>query len=192
MIPYGGCLVTFEDFQKKSTKAHSISCFSFSCSRMLVTFMISYFALFLMKAHLQSYPCPLQINFFYNIGFLLTVAILLQIVSGLFLALHYTADIISAYSSIFFLIREVYYGWLLRYFHSSGASFVFLFAFLFCWFSIKISSKVWWADEIFIIFRPSPSKTAWKCIRRRRFLFDAAADFLLFQKHIPEPEGKRY
>merc|ERR1712014_491532 len=42
----------------------------------------------------------------------------------------YTSDINSAYFSVFFLIREVYYGWSLRYFHSSGASFVFLFLFL--------------------------------------------------------------
>merc|ERR1712137_1358920 len=88
-----------------------------------------YFVL-LMKSHLQSYPCPLQINFFWNLGFLLGVAIILQIITGIFLALHYTSDLNSAYFSIFFLIREVYYGWGLRYFHSSGASFVFLFLFL--------------------------------------------------------------
>merc|ERR1712057_75962 len=85
-----------------------------------------------MKSHLQSYPCPLQINFFWNMGFLLGVAIMLQIITGIFLALHYTSDLTlgSAYFSVLFLIREVYYGWCLRYFHSSGASFVFLFLFL--------------------------------------------------------------
>merc|ERR1712141_867698 len=44
--------------------------------------------------------------------------------------LHYTSDLNSAYFSLFFFIREVYYGWCLRYFHSSGASFVFLSLFL--------------------------------------------------------------
>merc|ERR1711948_137986 len=88
-----------------------------------------YFVL-LMKSHLQSYPCPLQINFFWNLGFLLGVAIILQIITGIFLALHYTSDLNSAYFSLFFLIREVLYGWCLRYFHSSGASFVFLFLFI--------------------------------------------------------------
>merc|ERR1712050_117153 len=85
----------------------------------------SYFVL-LMKSHLQSYPSPLQINFFWNLGFLLGIAIVLQIVTGIFLALHYTSDLLSAYFSLFFLIREVYYGWCLRYLHSSGASFLFL------------------------------------------------------------------
>merc|ERR1711972_524219 len=70
------------------------------------------------------------INFFWNLGFLLGVAIILQIITGIFLALHYTSDLNSAYFSLFFLIREVLYGWCLRYFHSSGASFVFLFLFL--------------------------------------------------------------
>merc|ERR1712110_406286 len=89
----------------------------------------SYFVL-LMKSHLQSYPSPLQINFFWNLGFLLGITIILQIISGMFLALHYTSDLNSAYFSLFFFIREVLYGWCLRYLHSSGASFVFLFLFL--------------------------------------------------------------
>merc|ERR1739848_889312 len=93
-------------------------------------FHISFQFVLLMKSHLQPYPCPLRINFFWNLGFLLGDAIMLQIVTGIFLALHYTSDLNSAYCSVFFLIREVYYGWCLRYFHSSGASFAFLFLFL--------------------------------------------------------------
>merc|ERR1712217_331499 len=88
-----------------------------------------YFVL-LMKSHLQSYPCPLQINSFWNFGFFLGITIILQIVTGIFLGLHYTSDLESAYFSVSFFIREVYYGWSLRYFHSNGASFVFLFLFL--------------------------------------------------------------
>merc|ERR1711976_549824 len=49
------------------------------------------------------------VNFFWNLGFLLGIAIILQIVTGIFLALHYTSDLNSAYSSVLFLIREVYY-----------------------------------------------------------------------------------
>merc|ERR1711976_1007494 len=60
----------------------------------------------------------------------LGMSIVGQLSTGIFLALHYTSDLNSAYSSVFFLIKEIYYGWFLRYFHSSGASFVFLFLFL--------------------------------------------------------------
>merc|ERR1712187_736446 len=61
----------------------------------------------LVKSHLQSYPCPLQINFFWNLGFLLGIAIMLQIVTGIFLGLHYTSDLNSAYSSVFFLFHFI-------------------------------------------------------------------------------------
>ncbi len=54
-----------------------------------------YFVL-LMKSHLQSYPCPLQINSFWNLGFLLGITILLQIITGILLGLHYTSDINSS------------------------------------------------------------------------------------------------
>merc|ERR1712037_97621 len=79
-----------------------------------------------MKSHLQSYPCPLQINFFWNMGFLLGVAIMLQIVTGIFLGLHYTSDLNSAYYQIVFLFlflhlgRAMFYG---SYFYSSSSWF---------------------------------------------------------------------
>merc|ERR1711907_61661 len=84
----------------------------------------------LIKSHLQSYPCPLNINYFWNQGFLLAMTIVLQILTGILLALYYTSEINSAYYSVIHIIREIYYGWCLRYVHSSGASFVFLVLFL--------------------------------------------------------------
>ena len=65
-----------------------------------------YFVL-LMKSHLQSYPCPLQINSFWNLGFFLGITIILQIITGIFLGLHFTSDLNSAYSSVFFFIFEI-------------------------------------------------------------------------------------
>merc|ERR1712146_616012 len=73
---------------------------------------------------------PGSINSFWNLGFLLGMSIVGQLSTGLLLGLYYTSEINSAYYSVFFLIREVYYGWCLRYFHSSGASFVFMFVFV--------------------------------------------------------------
>ena len=108
-----------------------------------------------MKSHLQSYPCPLQINSFWNLGFLLGITIILQIITGIFLGLHYTSDLNSAYFSVFFIIREIYYGWCLRYLHSSSFALVnkdsitisslwfhfyssFLSSFTCLWFSVKL------------------------------------------------------
>ena len=114
-----------------------------------------YFVL-LMKSHLQSYPCPLQINSFWNLGFLLGITIFLQIITGIFLSLHYTSDLNSAYSCLFFLIREIFYGWCLRYLHSSGASFVFLFLFLHFGRAISYGSYFYnpntWFSGIIIFF----------------------------------------
>ena len=115
----------------------------------------SYFLL-LMKSHLQSYPCPLQINSFWNLGFLLGITIILQIITGIFLGLHYTSDLNSAYSSLFFIIREIFYGWCLRYLHSSGASFVFLFLFLHLGRAISYDSNFYnpntWFSGIILFF----------------------------------------
>ena len=92
--------------------------------------MLRVYLILLMKCHLQSYPCPLQINYYWNLGFLLGIGIILQIITGIFLGLYYLSSIKGAYFSILFVIREVYYGWYLGYIHSSGASFVFLFIFV--------------------------------------------------------------
>ena len=61
---------------------------------MVLREMKVYFVL-LMKSHLQSYPCPLIINIFWNLGFLLGITIILQIITGIFLGLHYTSDLNS-------------------------------------------------------------------------------------------------
>ena len=55
---------------------------------------------FLIKSHLQSYPSPNNINSFWNMGFLLIIIIILQIITGILLALHYTPDINYAYYSV--------------------------------------------------------------------------------------------
>jgi len=58
-------------------------------------------------------------------GFLLLLSIVLQIISGVLLALHYISEINQSYYSVMHIIREVYRGWYIHYLHSSGASFVF-------------------------------------------------------------------
>merc|ERR1712134_160674 len=98
----------------------------------LIAFLLSrqYHFVLLMKSHLGSYPCPLNLNTFWNLGFLMGVTSLLQMITGILLSLHHGSDIHSAYYSVMHIIREVYYGWSLRFLHSSGASFVFLVLFI--------------------------------------------------------------
>lgn len=71
-------------------------------------------------------PTPSNISAWWNFGSLLGVCLIAQIVTGLFLAMHYTADTSLAFSSIAHICRDVNNGWLLRNLHANGASFFFI------------------------------------------------------------------
>nr|AGN31144.1 cytochrome b [Thrichomys laurenteus] len=72
-------------------------------------------------------PAPSNISAWWNFGSLLGVCLALQIITGLFLAMHYTADTSTAFSSVTHICRDVNYGWLIRYAHANGASMFFIF-----------------------------------------------------------------
>nr|YP_009544458.1 cytochrome b [Lupocycloporus gracilimanus]AYW03843.1 cytochrome b [Lupocycloporus gracilimanus] len=71
-------------------------------------------------------PLPSNISTFWNFGSLLGLCLVIQIATGLFLAMHYTAHIDLAFSSVAHICRDVNYGWLLRTMHANGASFFFI------------------------------------------------------------------
>jgi len=82
------------------------------------------------KSHLQYYPCPTNINFLWNFGFLLAITFVIQIVTGLLLASRYTSDCDYAFDSVQHIVREVSCGWQCRYVHTTGASAVFICLFM--------------------------------------------------------------
>nr|ABO21611.1 cytochrome b [Leptobrachium boringii]ADA53653.1 cytochrome b [Leptobrachium boringii] len=71
-------------------------------------------------------PSPSNISAWWNFGSLLGICLIAQILTGLFLAMHYTADTTSAFSSVVHICRDVNYGWLMRNLHANGASFFFI------------------------------------------------------------------
>nr|ADA72088.1 cytochrome b [Paramesotriton labiatus]AKQ12957.1 cytochrome b [Pachytriton granulosus]AKQ13079.1 cytochrome b [Pachytriton granulosus]AKQ13080.1 cytochrome b [Pachytriton granulosus] len=75
-------------------------------------------------------PTPLNISYWWNFGSLLGVCLIMQIITGLFLAMHYTADTQSAFSSVAHICRDVNHGWLMRNIHANGASFFFICIYL--------------------------------------------------------------
>nr|BAC78899.1 cytochrome b [Echinops telfairi] len=75
-------------------------------------------------------PAPTNISSWWNFGSLLGICLVLQIITGLFLAMHYTSDTITAFSSIAHISRDVNYGWLIRYLHANGASLFFICLYL--------------------------------------------------------------
>nr|YP_009003625.1 cytochrome b [Schistometopum gregorii]AGZ19110.1 cytochrome b [Schistometopum gregorii] len=75
-------------------------------------------------------PTPSNLSSLWNYGSLLGIWLIMQIITGLFLAMHYTADTSLAFSSVTHICRDVNYGWLLRNLHANGASFFFIFIYL--------------------------------------------------------------
>nr|AFV95221.1 cytochrome b [Bombina pachypus]AFV95235.1 cytochrome b [Bombina pachypus] len=71
-------------------------------------------------------PAPSNISAWWNFGSLLGICLIIQILTGLFLAMHYTADTTMAFSSVAHICRDVNYGWLIRNLHANGASFFFI------------------------------------------------------------------
>jgi ubiquinol-cytochrome c reductase cytochrome b subunit len=75
-------------------------------------------------------PLPANINYLYNTGSLLGLILIIQILTGLLLAMHYTPHTLYAFASVEHIMRDVNYGWLLRYLHANGASFFFILVYL--------------------------------------------------------------
>nr|AHZ45084.1 cytochrome b [Saimiri sciureus collinsi] len=75
-------------------------------------------------------PTPSNISFWWNLGSLLGACLIIQITTGLFLAMHYTSDTQTAFSSVAHITRDVNHGWTIRYMHANGASMFFMCLFL--------------------------------------------------------------
>ena len=86
--------------------------------------------LFSINKHLISYPTPINIHYAWNFGFLSFICLFIQILSGIFLAMHYSPNVDFAFASIEHIMREVNFGWLLRYIHSNGASMFFIIVYI--------------------------------------------------------------
>ena len=79
-----------------------------------------------LSAHLREYPTPKNLNYWWTFGAVLTFCLIAQIVTGIVLGMHYVAHADMAFDSIEHIMRDVNYGWLLRYMHANGSSMFFL------------------------------------------------------------------
>ena len=80
--------------------------------------------------HMGEYYAPKNFNFWYIFGVLALVVLVIQIVSGIFLTMHYKPDAALAFASVEYIMRDVPYGWLIRYIHSTGATAFFVVVYL--------------------------------------------------------------
>jgi len=84
----------------------------------------------LWRDHLAEYYAPKNFNFWYYFGSLAMLVLVLQIVTGIFLTMHYKPDAAQAFASVEYIMRDVPGGWLIRYMHSTGASAFFIAVYL--------------------------------------------------------------
>jgi len=84
----------------------------------------------LFKEHMSEYYAPKNFNFWYIFGSLALLVLVIQIVTGIFLVMHYKPDANLAFASVEYIMRDVPWGWLVRYMHSTGASAFFVVVYL--------------------------------------------------------------
>nr|YP_007890468.1 cytochrome b [Andalucia godoyi]AGH23962.1 apocytochrome b [Andalucia godoyi] len=82
------------------------------------------------NSFLVDYPAPINLSYLWNFGILAGVCLGIQILTGIFLAMHYTPHIDLAFLSVEHIMRDVNYGWLIRYMHANGASMFFIVVYL--------------------------------------------------------------
>jgi ubiquinol-cytochrome c reductase cytochrome b subunit len=104
---------------------------------------------------LVDLPAPSNISAWWNFGSLLGLCLIIQILTGLFLAIHYTANIDRAFDSVNHICRDVNYGWLLRTLHANGASFFFICIYLHVGRGLYYNSFLYvptWSVGVIILF----------------------------------------
>jgi ubiquinol-cytochrome c reductase cytochrome b/c1 subunit len=82
------------------------------------------------RQHLVDYATPKNLNYFWNFGSLAGIALMLQLLTGIVLAMHYTPSTDAAFTSVEHIMRDVNFGWLLRYAHANGASMFFIVVYI--------------------------------------------------------------
>jgi len=85
------------------------------------------------KVHMSEYYAPKNFNFWYFFGSLALLVLVIQIVTGIFLVMHYKPDATKAFASVEYIMRDVPWGWLIRYMHSTGASAFFIVVYMHMW-----------------------------------------------------------
>ena len=107
------------------------------------------------KNSLVSLPTPFSISFLWNMGFLLGITLVLQIVTGLVLSINYVASTELAFDSVIHIIRDIDAGWVMRYLHINGASLFFILMYIHIargiYFNSPIKLPIVWASGVIIL-----------------------------------------
>ena len=111
----------------------------------------------MLKHSAVDYPTPKNLNYWWNFGSLAGFFLLVQIITGIILSMHYTAHVDHAFSSIEHIMRNVNHGWLIRYVHMNGASFFFIVVYIHIFRGLYYGSYkaprelLWWLGIIILL-----------------------------------------
>lgn len=111
----------------------------------------------LLDSALGSYPCPRNLNYWWNFGSLAGLCLVMQILTGVFLAMHYTPHTSMAFISVEHIMRDVNYGWLMRYMHAVGASMFFVVVYIHIFRGLYYGSYkyprelLWWLGLVILL-----------------------------------------
>src|SRR6202795_3126815 len=107
---------------------------------------------FTLLAHeLMVYPTPRNLNYWWNFGSLAGIVLVIMIVTGVVLAMHYTPHAALAFDSVERIMRDVNYGWLLRYIHMNGASMFFLIVYIHLFRGLYYGSYKYSRERVWIL-----------------------------------------
>jgi ubiquinol-cytochrome c reductase cytochrome b subunit len=110
-----------------------------------------------MHHELHEYPTPKNLNYWWNFGSLAGIVLVIMIATGIFLAMNYTPHVDHAYNSVERIMREVNYGWLIRYVHMNGASMFFLVVYIHIFRGLYYGSYkppreiLWWLGLVILL-----------------------------------------
>jgi len=106
-------------------------------------------------SHIIDYPTPVNLNYMWSFGSTAGICLVIQIITGIFLAMHYTPHITFAFGSVEHIMRDVNNGWLLRYLHANGASMFFIVVYCHIFRGLYFGSYIYprgklWASGVII------------------------------------------
>jgi ubiquinol-cytochrome c reductase cytochrome b subunit len=110
-----------------------------------------------MKHQLDEYPTPKNLNYWWNFGSLAGLVLVIMIVTGITLAMQYTPNVDMAFNSVERIMRDVNYGWLIRYMHMNGASFFFIVVYIHIFRGLYYGSYkpprevLWWLGVVILL-----------------------------------------
>jgi ubiquinol-cytochrome c reductase cytochrome b subunit len=112
---------SFSNIWSHKLNPNYVSKFLIKSSRLNKNYLLAF-----IDSHIIHYPTPINLNYAWSFGSLSGLCLVIQIITGLFLAMHYTPHIDLAFSSVEHIMRDVNNGWLIRYMHANGASMFFV------------------------------------------------------------------